>query len=325
MTTTSESLQLIAEATPHPEWQALLYHLQRQIQQGSSFSQALAQWPGIFPPLYPAVVSVGELTGYLEDCCQRLAQQQERHQRLQHNIRRALRYPVFTLVIALIVSLGMLTWVLPEFETIYTSFNAPLPLFTRWIMQMSHFLTQHGLIFLMAVSGIGYGCRITHQRSLIFQRYIQRQLLKIPLLGKVVHFSQLNVIFSTLTLTQQAGLTLPDSLQATEKVIGGRLWQETLTALCTHIINGNLLNTILLQHPLFPPLCHQMIKAGEASGSLDTVMKKLADIYYDEAQQRAEQALSLLEPAMMLLVATIVGSLVIAMYLPLFNLGEIMG
>lgn len=323
--TLSQGLRLIAEGHPHPGWQALLTDIQGQIEQGVPFSEILSRWPAIFPPLFPALMHIGEVTGKLDECCFQLARQQERQQLLQKKVVKALRYPLFILLVALTVTLAMLVFVLPEFVSVYAAFDAPLPAFTAAVMTLSGVL-QDSIIPLLG----GSLMLITlwrHQRRKRpnWQRREQQLLLRLPLIARLYRGSQLSQIFTTLTLTQQAGLTLLHSLQAVEKTLPHCLWREAIHKLQQHIAAGNPLHQALAQHPLFTPLCHQLIKVGEESGSLDLLLSRLAQWHEESTHELADTLAATLEPLMMVVIGAIVGVLVVAMYLPIFGLGDALG
>ncbi|WP_034945686.1 protein transport protein HofC [Erwinia oleae] len=323
--TLSDSLTLTGEDHDELAWQALITHIQQSVSEGVPFSDAMAEWPDVFPPLYPALIKVGELTGRLDECCLQLASQQERQQALQKKVQKALRYPLFILAVALIVSTGMLVWVLPEFVSIYQTFDAPLPAFTAAVMTLSDWLRQYGLFILPGVIAAGYSVQWHFHRSASWQRKIQLTLLRIPLIGRLYRGGQLGRIFMTLAMTQQAGLTLLQSLQAVERTLTQKLWRDAIVMLQTHISSGRPLNHALKQHVLFTPLCYQLIKVGEEAGSLDSLLVRLGVFHEENTAELADNLAAALEPLMMIVTGAIVGTLVVAMYLPIFNLGDALG
>lgn len=323
--TLSASLRLTGEGHADPGWQALLAQLEQSVSEGVPFSQALAEWPVVFPPLYPALVAVGELTGRMDECCLRLAGQQEREQQLQKKVVKALRYPLFVVGVALLVSIGMLVFVLPEFVSIYQSFNAPLPAFTAAVISLSEGLQRYGLVMLpLAFGGFAYW-RWQRRRLPAWQRQEQRWLLQLPLIGRLYRGGQLSRIFLTLALTQQSGLTLLQGLQAVEKTLDHLLWREAIVAIQEHIASGNPLHQALSRHELFTPLCYQLIKVGEEAGALDSLLLRLGEWHEASTHELADNLAAALEPLMMLITGVLVGTLVVAMYLPVFNLGDALG
>ncbi|ORM64099.1 type IV pilin biogenesis protein [Pantoea rodasii] len=318
----AESLTLLAEGHPHAGWRVLLEELQRRVMAGEAFSSALRAWPHIFPPLFPALMEVGELTGQLDECCRQLALQQSKQQHLRQKVVKALRYPFFILLVALAVSAGMLLFVLPEFVAVYASFDAPLPAFTAAVMSLSAFLQQAALPLMILMACVVLGGRWLYCRSVGWQKRVHQWLLRLPLLATLWRGGQLSQIYAILQLTQQAGLTLLQSLQAVEVTLASPLWREAVMALQKHIAAGAPLHQALQHHALFTPLCAQLIRVGEEAGALDVMLARLAEWHEAQTLMRADALAASLEPLMMVVIGGIVGTLVIAMYLPVFGLGD---
>lgn len=318
----AESLTLLAEGHPHAGWRELLNELQRRIMAGEAFSSALRAWPQIFPALFPALMEVGELTGQLDECCRQLAVQQSKQQHLRQKVVKALRYPLFILLVALAVSAGMLLFVLPEFVSIYASFDAPLPAFTAAVMSLSAFLQQAAIPLALTIMCILFGARWLYRGSVHWQIRVHRWLLRLPLLSTLWRGGQLSQIYAVLQLTQQAGLTLLQSLQAVEVTLGSPLWREGIIVLQRHIAGGSPLHQAMQHHLLFTALCAQLIRVGEEAGALDVMLARLAEWHEAQTLMRADALAASLEPLMMIVIGGIVGTLVIAMYLPVFGLGD---
>ncbi|WP_227734193.1 protein transport protein HofC [Yersinia proxima] len=318
-------LQLLAKEMDALPWQCLLQEISQQISQGQSLSEAIAHYPHTFPQLYPPVIAMGELTGNLEQCCMQLVQHQERQQKLQKKVIKALKYPVFVCVIALVVSIIMLVLVLPEFAQIYQSFDTPLPALTATLLLMSTFLITYGpyIIALLTLFCISYTHTRRHQVH--YQQWEQKLLLRIPLISALIRGSCLSQIFQTLAITQHAGLPLTAGLDAALSSINNSTYQQALKGIQKQINQGVPLYITLSQHPLFPPLCQQMVRVGEESGALDVLLDKLASWHQQQAQDLADNLTQMLEPLLMLIIGSIVGVLVIAMYLPIFQLGDVIG
>ncbi|WP_337013242.1 protein transport protein HofC [Pantoea sp. AS142] len=320
----AESLALLAEGHTHAGWRALMLALHHRVLSGAPFSQALREWPQIFPALYPALMEVGELTGQLDICCSELAQQQIRQQLLWHQVAKALRYPLFILLVAIAVTCGMLLFVLPEFVAVYDSFDAPLPAFTTAVMQLSAALQAWGGVLAIGVSLMLAAWHQLRRRSAGWQRREQAFFLRIPLLSRLWRGTQLTQIYTILNLTQRAGLTLLQGLAAVEVTLSSLLWREAIIGLQQHIAQGSPLHQALMHHPLFTQLCGQLVRVGEEAGALDLMLARLAEWHEAETRERADTLAASLEPMMMVVIGGIVGTLVIAMYLPVFGLGDAM-
>ncbi|ELI8351049.1 protein transport protein HofC [Yersinia enterocolitica] len=318
-------LQLLAQEIDALPWQGLLQEISQQVSQGQSLSEAMAHYPHTFPQLYPPVIAMGELTGNLEQCCVQLVLHQERQQKLQKKVIKALKYPVFVCIVALVVSTVMLVLVLPEFAQIYQSFDTPLPVLTATLLFMSAFLTAYGpyLIALLTLFCISYIYLRRHHAHC--QQWEQKLLLRIPLVSTLIRGSCLSQIFQTLAITQHAGLPLTAGLDAALRSINNDTYQQALKSIQKQIKQGIPLHIAITQHPLFPPLCQQMVRVGEESGALDVLLEKLAGWQQQQTQDLADNLTQMLEPLLMLIIGSIVGVLVIAMYLPIFQLGDVIG
>lgn len=319
------SLQLLAKEADDSAWRCLLDEISQQVAQGQSLSEVMEQYPHVFPRLYPPVVAVGELTGNLEQCCTQLVHHQERQQNLHKKVIKALKYPAVVCIVALVVSVIMLVMVLPEFAQIYQSFDTPLPGLTASLLWLSTFLTFYGpyLALIIAIVCIGYF--YTLRKKSRWQQWEQTILLSIPLVSTLIRGSCLSQIFQTLAITQQAGLPLSAGLDAAARSIHNYNYQQALRCIQKQISQGIPLYTTLNQHPLFPAICQQLIRVGEESGSLDVLLEKLACWHQQQTQNLADNVTQMLEPLLMLIIGSIVGVLVIAMYLPIFQLGDVIG
>lgn len=323
--TLSDGLRLLAESHPELGWQALLQDLHQKVEQGTAFSEVLQRWPAVFPSLFPSMMRVGELTGRLDLCCLKLAEQQEKQQKLNKKVIKSLRYPFFILFVAFAVLLAMLLLVLPEFVSIYNTFNAPLPKFTRCVIRLSEVVQQFFLPFLPCGGALWMFWYFQRERHPEWQRREQRLLLRLPIISRLWRDSMLSHIFTTLALTQAAGLTLLEGLNATEKTIKPLLWSDSVSDLQFLVKKGMFLHQAISRQTLFTPLCGQLIKVGEESGSLDELLIHIAHWYENSTLELTDSLSAMLEPLMILVVGVIVGALVIAMYLPIFSLGEVLG
>lgn len=320
----ADSLALMAKQHPFREWCALLQRIEQQVSHGIPFSDTLRQWPRIFPPLFVALVHIGELTGKLDDCSRRLADQQEQLYRLHNKVKKALRYPLFILSVAILVTTGMMGFVLPEFAAIYRSFNATLPAITLAVMAISHWVTSQGVWWLLGIIAlVGFGLMLRRQKP-HWQEHEQKLLLKIPLVAPLWRGQVLSQIYTTLTLTQQAGVPLLQGLEAVELTLKPLLWKKSLAQISSQVQQGTPLWQAIEKTGVFTDLCCQLIRIGEESGALDLMLERLSTWHHDHTQERADNLAAALEPVMMMVIGVIIGTLIIAMYLPIFQLGDAM-
>ncbi|WP_414166089.1 protein transport protein HofC [Superficieibacter sp. BNK-5] len=321
--TLPEGLMLLAQQQPGKQWQALLQHVGQELEKGIAFSLALKQWPQAFPPLWLAMIRTGELTGKLEQCCFHLAEQQEAQQRLAAKVRKALRYPIIILTLALAVVMAMVCWVLPEFAAIYQTFNTPLPALTRGVMAFAHVIQQWGMVLFAApVLAIGILNRLRHHTGWLIFR--QKWLLACPIAGGLIRGQKLSHIFSVLALTQSAGIAFLQGLHSASETLDCPYWQRILRQVHQDITQGSPVWQAMERSGEFSPLCLQLIRTGEASGALDTMLEDLARHHSEKTQTVADNLASLLEPVLLIVTGVIIGTLVVAMYLPIFHLGDAM-
>ena len=321
--TLSAGLALLAQQHPARQWQALLQSVADDLSAGSAFSDALKKWPHVFPPLYVSMIKTGELTGKLDECCRQLAQQQKTQQQLSAKVKKALRYPVIILGLAFAVVLAMVTLVLPEFAAIYKTFNTPLPALTRAVMGLANVLQQQGVALLFSLLAIT-SALLFLRRKRRWRYATQRLLLNSPVIGPLVRGQKLSQIFTVLSLTQQAGIAFIQGLESTEETLECPFWQEKLQAIRHRIMQGMPIWSALNEAEIFTPLCIQLVRTGEASGALDTMLSNLAQHHNEQTFQQADNLASLLEPVLLIVTGLIIGTLVVAMYLPIFHLGDAM-
>ena len=321
--TLSAGLALLAQQHPARQWQALLQSVADDLSAGCAFSDALKKWPHVFPPLYVSMIKTGELTGKLDECCRQLAQQQKTQQQLSAKVIKALRYPVIILGLAFAVVLAMVTLVLPEFAAIYKTFNTPLPALTRAVMGLANVLQERGAALLFSLIAITSGLLFL-RRKRRWRYATQRLLLNSPVIGPLVRGQKLSQIFTVLSLTQQAGIAFIQGLESTEETLECPFWQEKLQTIRHRIMQGMPIWSALNEAEIFTPLCIQLVRTGEASGALDTMLSNLAQHHNEQTFQQADNLASLLEPVLLIVTGLIIGTLVVAMYLPIFHLGDAM-
>ncbi|WP_368542200.1 protein transport protein HofC [Enterobacter soli] len=321
--TLSDSLQMLAQQHPLTQWQALLQSLADDLSEGSAFSEALKKWPNVFSPLYVSMVKTGELTGKLETCCRQLAQQQKSQQLLNARVKKALRYPLIVLTLAVAVVLAMVTLVLPEFAAIYKTFNTPLPLLTRMVMGLATFI-EEWLMVLVVLLLIPALLVYSLRRDPRWQRVSQRILLQMPAVGSLAKGHRLGQIFTVLSLTQQAGIAFLQGLESVEETTQNRYWQEIVHAMREEVERGSPVWSAFQNAAVFTPLCIQLVRTGEISGALDIMLANLARHHTEHAFQQADSLAALMEPVLLIVTGVIIGTLVVAMYLPIFHLGDAM-
>lgn len=322
--TLPEGLQLMAEQHPARQWQALLQSLSAALEQGETFSAALRQWPEVFPPLWQAMIRTGELTGKLDECCFRLAAQQKAQHELKLKVKKALRYPLIILSLTAAVVLAMIYLVLPEFAAIYQTFNTPLPALTRGVIAGAGIVKQCALP-VMLVSVLAGAMLLRLRNNDNWLRACQQLLLASPVIGPLVRGQRLSQIFTVLSLTQRAGIPFLQGLESVTETLACPYWRDLLVRAQREVTEGAPIFSALKANGEFPPLCIQLVRTGELSGALDNMLDNLAQYYSEETQRRADGLAAVLEPLMLVVTGVTIGVLVVAMYLPIFHLGDAMG
>lgn len=319
--TLSTSLTLLAEQHPSRQWQALLNSLAGELENGVALSVAMQAWPQVFPPLYLAMIRTGELTGKLDECCFQLARQQQAHRQLVQKVKKALRYPLIIVLLALGVMLAMVWLVLPEFASIYQTFNAPLPALTRSVLAFADNIQRLGPFLLTTMVLMTITVTLLYKRSR-WQRLCQQLLLATPVVGTLVRGQKLSQIFTVLSLTQSTGIAFLQGLESAGETLTCPYWRDVLRQLHQNVSEGMPIWQALRNSGEFSPLCQQLVMTGEASGALDTMLSNLARHHSDATWQQADGLAALLEPLLLVITGAIVGTLVVAMYLPVFQLGD---
>ncbi|WP_455507236.1 protein transport protein HofC [Enterobacter sp.] len=315
--TLSHSLQMLAEQHPLKPWQALLQSIADELSEGAPFSESLKKWPAVFSPLHVSMVKTGELTGKLEECFRQLAQQQKAQQELRAKVKKALRYPAIVLTLAVLVVLAMVILVLPEFAAIYKTFNAPLPLLTQMVMGMAAFIQSYALALFAALLAPLAAAWALRQNP----RW-QRMLMYTPVMGALAKGQKLGHIFTVLSLTQQSGIPFLQGLESAEETVESRYWQGILRGVREDIEKGLPVWSSFNKADIFTPLCIQLLRTAEMSGALDIMLANLARHHTEQTFQRADNLAALLEPVLLIVTGVIIGTLVVAMYLPIFHLGD---
>ena len=314
-----DSLRLLLDDQPKPQWQYLLSDISQQIAKGESLSSVLKQYHSVFPALYCEIIAIGELTGQLDHSFEQLTAHLEKSLQLQKQIRKAMRYPLFLLSVSVVVIIVMMFIVLPKFADIYQSFDAQLPYFTQLVIDIANKVQQNGVLILL-VPSLGY---FLFQRffKVRYQLTIDRQKLALPLLGQVIQSQCLMQIFHTLAITQQAGIPLITGLSASANTTGNSYYRDIINKIINGIEQGNAFSQMLSSY--FPKLCVQLVHAGEESGSLDVMLNNLSLYYQQQNQTLTDNLVKAFEPILMLFLALIIGGLVISMYLPVFQMGDV--
>jgi type IV pilus assembly protein PilC len=315
-----KALQILNKA-PGP-MQCIITRIKNDIERGKSLSESLRKFPRYFDPLFCNVIEVGELAGILDEVLFALVQYREKVQALKSALFKALSYPSMVLLVACGISLGLLVYIVPQFQSLFVEFNAPLPIVTQVVLHLSWCLKTHALWISLEFLGL-IVIVIILKRSRKGKQYWDKAVLKLPILGSFFQKALLIRMSRTLSLMLSAGMPLAQALQLLTRHFENSCYKFAMTK-CVHLLkNGQPFHRALASSRYFPKLLLQMVQIGEESGSLDSMLNKAADIYQEELDYAVGLLKELLEPVLMTVLGVIVGGLVIAIYLPIFNLGGI--
>ncbi|MDO7929023.1 type II secretion system F family protein [Pseudomonas sp. KFB-139] len=316
------SFDIISEGAENPNMRSLVDFLKQEVSAGNSLATALRQKPEYFDDLYCNLVDAGEQAGALESLLDRVATYKEKTEALKSKIKKAMTYPIAVMVVAVIVTGILLIKVVPQFQSIFAGLGAQLPTFTLMVIGLSEFVQSWWLAIIGAFIGGFYMFKRSYKQSQHFRDSIDRFLLKVPVFGPLIYKSSVARYARTLATTFAAGVPLVEALDSVAGATGNVVFKNAVNKVKQDVSTGMQLNFSMRSVSVFPSLAIQMTAIGEESGALDSMLDKVATYYEDEVDNMVDSLTSLMEPMIMAVLGLIVGSLVIAMYLPIFQLGN---
>lgn len=317
-----QALELVGRSHENPSVGELILDIKTGIEGGGSLAESLAKHPKYFDDLYVNLVDAGEKSGALETLLDKIATYKEKTEAIKKKVKKALTYPAAVIVVAVIVTAILLIFVVPQFEELFKGFGADLPAFTKMVIGLSKALQADWLYFVVVIAGLVIGFQQAHYRSPTFRRFLDRLMLRLPLVGQILYKSAVARFARTLSTMFAAGVPLVEAMDSVAKASGNIVFTEGIFQMRDQVATGQALNLTMIQSNLFPPMATQMVKIGEESGSLDSMCAKVADYYEAEVDAMVDTLSSLMEPFIMSVLGVLVGGLVVAMYLPIFKLGE---
>lgn len=317
-------LGVLAEECPNPKLKRSLEHINTDVQQGTSLSEAMSKHPSCFDKLYVSLVQAGEVGGVLDEVLNRLAKLLEDLNRLQNQIKSAMAYPVTVSILAVIIFVAMTVFLLPIFADIFESLDAELPLFTQVMMQISRFLRNpfSWVIMVGAFFGFSFAYK-QYYATPSGRRVMDRLFLKMPLFGDLVEKTATARFCRTLGSLSRSGVPILTSLEIVRDTAGNQVIADAIDESRKEIQTGGMISLALQQHRVFPIMAIQMISIGEETGELDQMLMKVADFYEDEVEQAVKALTSIMEPLMILVLGGMVGSILVSMYLPMFKIMDV--
>jgi type IV pilus assembly protein PilC len=314
------AFEIIAGGQKNVRMKEMLDDIRSSIEGGSTLSEAIARHPVQFDELYRNLVRAGESAGVLDTVLDTVANYKENLETLKGKIKKALFYPAVVIAVAILVSAILLIFVVPQFQAMFKSFGADLPAFTQMIVAASDFMIGYWWLILIIVVGTIFGFIALKKRSAAFAHFLDRLILKVPVIGQIMHNSAIARFSRTLAVTFKAGVPLVEALETVAGACGNIVYEKAVLRIRDDVSVGYPLNIAMRQVNVFPHMVVQMTAIGEEAGALDTMLYKVAEFYEQEVNNAVDALSSLLEPMIMILIGGIVGSMVIGMYLPIFKL-----
>jgi type IV pilus assembly protein PilC len=318
-----QAFEIVGKGHNNPAVSKLLSDIKSDVETGSSLSQAFRKYPLYFDTLYCNLVGAGEQAGILDSLLDRLATYKEKILAIKSKIKSALFYPVSIIVVAFIITAVIMIFVIPAFKELFTSFGADLPAPTLMVMAISDFFVSYWWAIFGAIGGGIWFFFYSWKRSIKMQATMDRLILKVPVFGELIRKATIARFSRTLSTMFAAGVPLVEALDSVAGASGNRVYYEATKQIQSEISTGTSLTVAMQNVEVFPNMVLQMVAIGEESGALDSMLSKVADFYEAEVDDAVEALSSLMEPIIMVVLGTLIGGLVIAMYLPIFKMGQV--
>lgn len=318
-----QAFEIVARGHGNPSMTEMLMEIRGEVEQGSSLSRAFSNHPKYFDRFYCNLVAAGETGGVLESLLDKLAIYKEKTQAIRKKVKTALTYPVSVIAVAIGLVFVMMIFVLPAFKEVYANMGAELPALTQTVMDMSDFFVSYGWMVLIALGFAIYGFLKLKARSIKIQRRMDAILLRMPIFGDIVRKGTIARWGRTTATLIAAGVPLVDVLDSTAGAAGNLIYEEATREIRTRVIQGLSMTSGMHATELFPNMMLQMSSIGEESGSLDDMLNKAAEFYEDEVDNAVGRLSAMMEPIIIVILGLVIGTLLVAMYLPLFNLGNV--
>lgn len=319
-----QCLDILATQQENAEFKRVLIEVKSSVEGGSTFADALKKHPKVFDDLYVNLIAAGEVGGILDTILNRLSGFLEKAEKLKGKIKGAMTYPTAVIVIALLIVTGLLLWVVPIFDSMFASFGKSLPAPTQVVVNMSKFLQSSWYIIIGFIAGTFVGIKYAYKTPK-GRKIIDQLLLKAPVIGDLIRKTAVARFTRTLGTMLSSGVPILEGLEIVSKTSGNVVIEEAIMKARTSLSQGKTLAEPLLETKVFPGMVTQMIAVGESTGALDNMLTKIADFYEEEVDQAVEALTSLIEPMLMAFLGVVVGGLVIALYLPIFQIAGAAG
>ncbi len=318
-----QAFDIVGRGHNNPAMQEMILSIKADVEGGTSLTAALRKHPLYFDDLFCNLVEAGEQAGVLETLLDKIATYKEKTESLKAKIKKALFYPTAVIVVAILITAIIMIFVIPQFKDLFSSFGADLPAFTRFVITLSDFVAAWWWAILGVVVATVVTASNIWKRSPKFRETLDRLLLKVPVIGMIMHKAALARFCRTTATMFAAGVPLVEALQSVAGATGSAVYEKAVLAMRDDVATGQSLTLAMRQQGLFPHMVIQMVTIGEESGALDDMLSKVADFYEEEVDNAVDALSSLLEPLIMVVLGTVIGGLVVALYLPIFQLGSV--
>lgn len=318
-----KAFEIINEGLENNSMDQVVTDIKNEISAGSSLATALAKHPLQFDNLFCSLVNAGEQSGTLDTMLDRIATYKEKTEALKSKVKKALSYPIAVVAVSFIVTGILLIKVVPQFAQTFSSFDAELPAFTRFVMQLSEWAQVNAFFLLIMIACSVLCVKIIITRSKTMAIAIDRLLLRLPIIGNIIKQTIVARFARTLSTTFAAGVSLVESLETVAETAGNHIYRRAIKDIANEVISGQTLHQAIFMTDRFPSILIQMVAIGEESGSLDEMLTKVADNYEQQVDNSVDSLTSLLEPFIMSVLGVVIGGLMIAMYMPIFKLGAV--
>ena len=318
-----QSFEIVAEGLDNPSMREVVLGIKGEVEGGSSFAGALKKYPQHFDDLFCSLVASGEQSGALETMLDRVAIYKEKSELLKQKIKKAMKYPATVIVVAVVVTIILMLKVVPVFQDLFSSFGADLPAFTQMVVNMSQWMQVYWWVLILGI-GLTIGAFIeAKKRSEAFRDLLDRAALKAPIFGDLVYKAIIARYSRTLATTFAAGVPLIEALESTAGATNNVVYRKAVMQIRDDVSTGQQLQFAMRTTNVFPSMAIQMVAIGEESGALDAMLEKVATHFENEVDNAVDGLTSMMEPLIMAILGVLVGGLVVAMYLPIFQMGSV--
>lgn len=315
-----QAFDIVGKGHSNPSMQDLILSIKAEVEGGTSLANTLRKHPLQFDDLFCSLVDAGEAAGKLDSLLVEIATYKEKTESIKAKVKGALSYPISVIVVAVVVMSVLMIFVIPAFKKLFDGFGAQLPAFTLLLVSISNFMQAWWWAMLGGVVAVGYIYKAVYKRSAAFRELIDRILLKIPVIGEILEKSAIARFARTLSTIFAAGVPLVDALASVAGATGNIVYVDAVMRMRALVSEGQSLQLAMKQQNLFPHLVVQMTAIGEESGSLDKMLRKVADFFEEEVDNLVDTLSSLMEPIIMVVIGGMVGAMIVGMYLPIFQM-----